>query len=99
LFLELACIRRFSASVVFLQFFTNVVLIASFLGISCGCLAAGRRSDWLGYFPFITLGTVAAALSTLLVYQFWSGLVVDIGRQASPQEVFLELSIAMWRSS
>jgi len=88
LFLELACIRWFAASVVFLQFFTNVVLIASFLGLSCGCLAAGRRRDWMAYFPFIALGTVAAALLTLQVYHFWSGLVVDIGRQASPQEVF-----------
>jgi hypothetical protein len=88
LFLELACIRWFAASVVFLQFFTNVILISSFLGMSCGCLAAGRRRDWLGYFPFIALGTVAAALSMLLAYQFWSGLVVDIGRQASAQEVF-----------
>jgi len=88
LFLELACIRWFAASVVFLQFFTNVVLIASFLGLSCGCLAAGRRRDWMAYFPFIASGTVAAALLTLQVYHFWSGLVVDIGRQASPQEVF-----------
>ena len=43
LFLELACIRWFAAYVVFLQFFTNVVLIASFLGMSCGCLAARAR--------------------------------------------------------
>src|SRR5215831_1080534 len=88
LFLELACIRWFAASVIFLQFFTNVVLVASFLGLSCGCLAAGRRRDWLRYFPIITLGTVAAALLTLQVYHFWSDLVVDIGRQNSPQEVF-----------
>lgn len=33
LFLELACIRWFAAYVVFLQFFTNVVLIAAFLGV------------------------------------------------------------------
>jgi hypothetical protein len=31
LFLELACIRWFAASVIFLQFFTNLALIASFL--------------------------------------------------------------------
>ena len=43
LFMELACIRWFATYVIFLQFFTNVVLIASFLGMSCGCLAAGRR--------------------------------------------------------
>jgi len=52
LFFELACIRWFAAYVVFLQFFTNVVLIASFLGMSCGCLAARQRRDWLGYFPY-----------------------------------------------
>jgi hypothetical protein len=50
LFLELACIRWFSAYVIFLQFFTNVVLIACFLGMSCGCLTARLRRDWLGSF-------------------------------------------------
>jgi SAM-dependent methyltransferase len=88
LFLELACIRWFAAYVVFLQFFTNVVLIASFLGMSCGCLAARQPRDWLGYFPFIALGTVAAALAVFAIYQHWNGLSIDVGGQASPQEVF-----------
>ena len=88
LFFELACIRWFAAYVVFLQFFTNVVLIASFLGMSCGCLAARQRRDWLNYFPFIALGTVVAALAVLAVYHRWSGLSIDVGGQASPQEVF-----------
>ena len=47
LFLELACIRWFSAYVIFLQFFTNVALIACFLGMSCGCLAARRSGTGL----------------------------------------------------
>src|ERR1700745_1537736 len=68
LFLELACIRWFAAYVVFLQFFTSVVLIASFLGMSCGCLSARQRRDWLGYFPFIALGTVVAALTVFRIY-------------------------------
>jgi SAM-dependent methyltransferase len=88
LFLELACIRWFAAYVVFLQFFTNVVLIASFLGMSCGCLSARQRHDWLGYFPFIALGTVVAALAVFKIYNHWSGLSIDVGGQASPQEVF-----------
>src|SRR6516162_3939168 len=88
LFFELACIRWFAAYVVFLQFFTNVVLIASFLGMSCGCLAARQPRDWLGYFPFIALGTVVAALAVYAVYHYWSGLSIDVGGQASPQEVF-----------
>ncbi len=88
LFLELACIRWFAAYLIFLQFFTNVVLIAAFLGMSCGCLAARRRRDWLGYFPALALGTMVAALAMLATYWFWSGFVVDVGHQASPQEVF-----------
>src|SRR6266851_223149 len=88
LFLELACIRWFASYVIFLQFFTNVVLIASFLGMSCGCLAARQRRDWLGYFPFIALGTVIAALAMLAVYDYWRGLSINVGGQASPQEVF-----------
>src|SRR6266536_2274220 len=68
LFLELACIRWFSAYVIFLQFFTNVVLIACFLGMSCGCLAARRRSNWLAAFPFIAPATIVAALAMLAIY-------------------------------
>ena len=88
LFMELACIRWFATYVIFLQFFTNVILIAAFLGMSCGCLAAGRRQEWLHYFPLIGLGAVVAALATSSVYHFWSGLVIDVGSQRSAQEVF-----------
>jgi hypothetical protein len=88
LFLELACIRWFAANVIFLQFFTNVVLLACFLGMSCGCMAARQRRDWLGYFPLLALGTVLAALAMLVIYSRWSGLAIDVGRQASPQEIF-----------
>src|SRR5580704_5509008 len=69
LFLELACIRWFAAYVIFLQFFTNVVLLASFLGMSCGCMAARKRYDWLGQFPALALFTVTAALVMLAIYQ------------------------------
>src|SRR5713101_5006510 len=88
LFLELACIRWFAAYVVFLQFFTNVALLASFLGMSCGCMAARQERDWLSYFPFIALGAVLIALAMFLAFHSWSGLVVDVGGQRSPQEVF-----------
>jgi len=88
LFFELACIRWFAAYVIFLQFFANVVLIAAFLGMSCGCLAARQHRNWLGYSPALALGTVAAALAILGIYQHWSGFAVDVGHQASPQEVF-----------
>ena len=47
LFLELASIRWFAANVIFLHYFTNVVLLASFIGMSCGCLRpASVSSGW-----------------------------------------------------
>src|SRR5260370_25553079 len=88
LFLELSCIRWFASSVIFLQFFTNVVLLASFLGMSCGCLAARLKQDWLSRFPLLALCTVGAALAMLWIYAHLSGVVIDVGHQASPQEVF-----------
>ncbi len=88
LFLELACIRWFSANVVFLQFFTNIVLIACFLGMSCGCLAARKRWDWLASFPLLAFGTFTAARVIMALYNYWGGFAVDVGHQALPQEVF-----------
>src|SRR3954447_15639528 len=88
LFLELASIRWFSANVVFLQFFTNIVLIASFLGMSCGCLAARQRRNWLAWFPLFALGTFTVARLIMALYYHWGRLAVDVGHQASPQEVF-----------
>jgi SAM-dependent methyltransferase len=88
LFLELASIRWFAANVIFLQFFTNVVLLACFLGMSCGCMAARQSRNWLSYFPVLSLCTVVAAIAVLDVYESWAGLAIDVGHQSSPQEVF-----------
>ena len=47
LFFELAWIRWLGSTVIFLTFFTNIVLMACFLGVSVGCLAASRRRSWI----------------------------------------------------
>src|SRR5258708_34739165 len=73
LFLELACIRWVSANVIFLQFFTNIVLIACFLGMSCGCLAARKRQDWLAALPLVTLGTFRGARPLIWCDVFGAG--------------------------
>jgi spermidine synthase len=88
LFLELACIRWFEARVVFLEFFTNTVLLASFVGVSCGLIAARHERNWLALFPFIAFFTVLAALGFLAIYSHWQGLAIDAGHPVSPQEVF-----------
>src|SRR6266496_3592137 len=61
LFFELACIRWFGSTVVFLTFFTNIVLLATFLGMSVGCLAASSRRDWAALaIPLLLLAAILA---------------------------------------
>src|SRR5262244_546160 len=55
LFLELANIRWFPAHVLYLTFFTNVVLLACFLGMSVGCLAARQRRSYLSWTPLLLI--------------------------------------------
>src|SRR5262245_41951381 len=61
LFLELACIRWLPAHVLFLGYFTNTVLFASFLGMSAGGLAADRKGDALVFTPILLAATMLAA--------------------------------------
>jgi len=87
LFLELAAIRWFPAHVLYLTFFTNVVLLASFLGMSVGCLAAGHRRNYLRWTPLLLVIALAAAHAI----EISSGSFVkfiDVGNQASPQQVY-----------
>ena len=85
LFLELAGIRWFPAHALHLTFFTNVVLLASFLGMSVGCLAANRRRNYLAWTPVFLIVAMAAAH----IVEITSGSFVkwDEGRP-SPQVVF-----------
>ncbi len=89
LFLELACIRWFPAHVLFLTFFTNVVLLACFLGMSVGCLATNHRKNYLQWTPAL-LGLALASgygIERLMsIHEISSH--IDVGHQASPQMVF-----------
>jgi hypothetical protein len=87
LFLELAGIRWFPAHVLYLTFFTNVVLLACFLGMSVGCLAANHRRNYLTWTPLL----LAVALAAAQAVEISSGPLIkflDVGNQASPQLVF-----------
>jgi spermidine synthase len=85
LFLELACIRWFPAHVLYLTFFTNVVLLASFLGMSVGCMAAGRRRSYLAWTPLLLVIGLAAAHAVEVSSKFTNYVV---GNQASPQQIY-----------
>ncbi len=60
LFLEVALIRWMPAYIRLLSYFSNFILLASFLGIGIGCLLAPSRSRLFRFFPLIQAAVVAA---------------------------------------
>jgi hypothetical protein len=60
LFLEVALIRWMPAYIRLLAYFSNFILLASFLGIGIGCLLAPARSRLFRWFPLIQAIVVAA---------------------------------------
>lgn len=67
LFLELALIRWSSAQVVHLSYFSNFVLLGSFLGIGLGFLRAGKPGRGLPYYSPIALLALAGFLTAFPV--------------------------------
>jgi hypothetical protein len=72
LFLELALIRWLSESILYLGFFTNIVLIASFLGIGIGFLSK-HEPTWIKWLP----------LSLFLLIAFVMVFPVQVDRSAA----------------
>ena len=62
LFVELALIRWTGSNVVYLSYFSNFVLLGSFLGIGIGFLRARARFDLSGWAP-VVLGTFVLIIS------------------------------------
>jgi hypothetical protein len=62
LFLEIALIRWLPANIRLLSFFSNFILLASFLGIGLGCLLAQAKARLFNWFPFILAAIVAGAI-------------------------------------
>jgi hypothetical protein len=60
LFLEVALIRWMPAYIRLLSYFSNFILLASFLGIGIGCLLAPARSRLFRWFPLVQAIVVAA---------------------------------------
>src|SRR3954464_2128771 len=58
LFFELLCIRWIPAYVRYLSYFTNFILLASFLGMGLGILAARRPKFRFPPFPLLVLALV-----------------------------------------
>jgi SAM-dependent methyltransferase len=88
LFFELACIRWLGSTVIFLAFFTNIVLMACFLGVSVGCLASSRRGSWMSALVPLAIVMAVSACGFLWAYNTFSQVVIDVGSQQSPQLIY-----------
>jgi len=73
LFVELALIRWTEANNVYLASATNLVLLASFLGIGLGFLNARSRRDFLRWTPVVLLAIVAFVLAFPVVLASLNG--------------------------
>ena len=60
LFVEIALIRWMPAYIRLLSYFSNFILLASFLGIGIGCLLAPARSRLFAWFPVLTTALIGA---------------------------------------
>src|SRR5438093_1800880 len=60
LFLETSLIRWMPAYIRLLAYFSNFILLASFLGIGLGCLIAGRGRPLIAWFPLLHLAVIVA---------------------------------------
>jgi hypothetical protein len=96
LFLELACIRWFPAHVLFLTFFTNTVLLASFIGMSIGCLLADRPGRLIDRTPFWLAVALLAGVGVLLMRGSLEQHV-DVAGQANPDVVFFGTELTALR--
>jgi len=82
--LELAYIRWLSAYILYLGYFTNLVLLAALLGIGAGSLLAARSSQLLRWLPALLFGLIGSTLFTRTqVNPEFEGLVFFTSTQES----------------
>ena len=90
LFFELAAIRFFGSTVVFLTFFTNLVLLACFLGMSIGLLSARTGRDAVPFALPLAMLAFAAAIAVHIAYWQWAeAITINVGdQQGTPQLIY-----------
>ena len=81
LYAELLCIRWIPAHVRFVAYFTNFILLASFLGLGAGILSARRGWVRLGLltFPWVLLAVVILVATTRFELRIESAGVLYYG--------------------
>jgi SAM-dependent methyltransferase len=95
LYLELTLIRWLPAHVLYLTFFTNTVLLASFMGMCLGCLMAKHPTRQIRYTPHWIAVTV---LLGILLNTYNNQLVehIDVAGQKNPDVIFFGTEVSAY---
>ena len=95
LFFELICIRWIPAYVRYLSYFSNFILLASFLGAGLGVLAARRERLWLPPFPVLLFGLVVLVGLNRFELEIASTDVLywGVGESVAQQETYWTLPL------
>src|SRR5688500_2647775 len=96
LFLEIALIRWMPAYIRLLSFFSNFILLASFLGIGVGCLLAARSRRRLFYlFPVLQLLVIAAVFAGKLEISVPSSTAIYFSSGTTEQVRLVESTLIL----
>src|SRR5271165_575675 len=83
LFIELALIRWTGSNVVYLSYFSNFVLLGSFLGIGVGFLRGKSRVDLFAWAPVMLALLVAFVLNFPVTVDCAGGQIIFFGCRRS----------------
>lgn len=95
LFFELICIRWVPSYVRYLSYFSNFILLATFLGVGLGMLTARRARFWFPPFPMLLLGVVGLVALNRFELQIRSTDVLywGTGRKVAAEETYWTLPL------
>lgn len=94
LFTELALIRWLGSTIVHLSYFSNFVLLGSFLGIGLGfLLSRGQRTVWPFTMPVLAVLVVAARTFPVTIQREGSGLIYFTAMQVEGPPAWVALPV------
>src|SRR5690348_12278077 len=93
LFVELALIRWMGANIIYLSYFSNFVLLGSFLGIGLGFLRGTRSPGWFAWAPVALALLVAAVLFFPVEIDRSSEELIFFGSEPSGPPIWIVLPV------
>jgi len=93
LFVELALIRWIGSDITYLSYFSNFVLLGSFLGIGIGFLRAKSRTDLFAWAPLVLVLLVAFVINFQVAVDCAGSQIIYFGCTPSGLPMWLTLPI------